>query len=370
MDPGRSAGARLNEEARPERRPGTSGRKPVDSVRKRSPELSAAVEAVVSYYAADSVVGVTAEEARRAAEGICASLESRSEPEVTAADAVLQRRLLNGLRGALIEQWQKRPPEAAAMVECLASFEHVADAIDRRLPMSVNAPSGVEFVAGVAHDLRSPLTSILFLAETMLSGQSGEINDVQRRQLGIVYGAALGLVSVASDIIELVRGGEGLTERRSTLFSVTEVLESVHDIVRPMAEEKGLSVHLFPPAADLRVGYPLALSRVLLNLTSNGIKFTDSGFVEIAVRSTGASRVEFSVRDTGKGYTSDAMDSLYEPFRRSRDGKKYGFSGAGLGLAISRKLVAAMGSDLLVETRPVWGTRFYFELEMPAGDDI
>ncbi|MCI0433642.1 MAG: HAMP domain-containing histidine kinase, partial [Gemmatimonadetes bacterium] len=227
-------------------------------------------------------------------------------------------------------------------------------------------PSGVEFVAGVAHDLRSPLTSILFLAETLLSGQSGQVNDVQKRQLGIIYGAALGLVSVASDIIELVRGGEGLTELRPTLFSVTEILQSVHDIVRPMAEEKGLGVHLFPPAEDLRLGYPLALSRVLLNLTTNGLKFTDSGFVEISVRSAGESRAEFSVRDTGRGYSPEAMGTLYEPFRPSRDGKKYGFSGAGLGLAISKKLVGAMGSRLEAETRPGWGTRFYFELELPV----
>ncbi len=171
---------------------------------------------------------------------------------------------------------------------------------------------------------------------------------------------------MASDIIELVRGGDGLTEREPILFSVTEILESVHDIVRPMAEEKGLGVHLFPPALDQRYGYPLALSRVLLNLTTNGLKYTDSGFVEISVRATGPSRLEFSVRDTGKGYGPEALETLYEPFRRT-GGRNFGFSGTGLGLAISRKLVAAMGSTLEVETRPRWGTRFYFEVELTPG---
>ncbi len=231
-------------------------------------------------------------------------------------------------------------------------------------------PTGLEFVAGVAHDLRSPLTSILFLAETLHSEQSGEINAVQRRQLGIIYSAALGLVSVASDIIELARGGNGLTEHRPIPFSVTEIMESVRDIVRPMAEEKGLHVQLFPPAMDQRSGFPLALSRVLLNLTTNGLKFTDTGFVEIWCRDTAPTRVEFSVRDTGKGYTPDAIDHLYQPFRCSRDGQHYGFSGTGLGLAISRKLVEAMGSTLEVETRPRWGTRFFFELELPAGGAV
>ena len=334
----------------------------------RSDDLRAGVDVVVRRYAEDPVNGVTPEQVRRAAESIANAIENGTEPVVSATDAALQRRLLDSLRGALIDVWSHSSPDSADILELLSSLERIAAAIERRLPISSSAPSGVEFVAGVAHDLRSPLTSILFLAETLLSGQSGEVNDTQRRQLGIVYGAALGLVSVASDIIELIRGGEGLTERKTALFSVTEVLQSVNDIVRPMAEQKGITVHLFPPADDLRTGYPLALSRVLLNLTTNGLKFTDSGFVEIAVRSAGHQRVEFSVRDTGKGYSPEAMDSLYEPFRRSRDGKKYGFSGAGLGLAISRKLVTAMGSELQVETRPGWGTRFFFELDMPPGE--
>lgn len=334
----------------------------------RNDDLRAAVDVVVRRYALDPVNGVTPEQVRRAAESIADAIENGTEPVVNATDAALQRRLLDSLRGALIDVWSHGSPDSRDILELLSSLERIAAAIERRLPISSSAPSGVEFVAGVAHDLRSPLTSILFLAETLLSGQSGEVNDTQRRQLGIVYGAALGLVSVASDIIELIRGGEGLTERKTALFSVTEVLQSVNDIVRPMAEQKGITVHLFPPADDLRTGYPLALSRVLLNLTTNGLKFTDSGFVEIAVRSAGHQRVEFSVRDTGKGYSPEAMDSLYEPFRRSRDGKKYGFSGAGLGLAISRKLVTAMGSELQVETRPGWGTRFFFELDMPPGE--
>jgi signal transduction histidine kinase len=306
-------------------------------------------------------------ELRAAVLALARSIQGEEEPGTTVADAAVLRRLLAGLRAEVVECWRNASPvpAAAEVLDVAAAFDRVAAALDRRFPSFAGAPGGVEFVAGVAHDLRSPLTSILFLAETLLSGQSGEVNDVQRRQLGIIYGAALGLVSVASDIIELVRGGDGLTERKPALFSVTEILQSVHDIVRPMAEEKGLGVHLFPPAVDLRMGYPLALSRVLLNLTTNGLKFTDSGFVEIAVRAMGPARVEFSVRDTGKGYSTDVMDTLYEPFRRSHDGKKYGFSGAGLGLAISRKLVAAMGSTLAVETRPGWGTRFHFELDLP-----
>jgi signal transduction histidine kinase len=303
------------------------------------------------------------------------ALEGATPDAIGDADASLHCDLINGFRLALLRTWTAReePPSGEVVIATLAALQSIEADLrgrDRQRSTVAHLPDGYEFAAGVAHDLRSPLTSILFLAETLLAGQSGEINDTQRRQLGIIYSAALGLVSVASDIIELVRGGDGLTEREPTLFSITEVLESVHDIVRPMAEEKGLGVHLFPPAVDLRYGYPLALSRVLLNLTTNGLKFTDTGFVEIAVRATGPSRLEFSVRDTGKGYTPEALDTLYEPFRRTRGGRdRWGFSGTGLGLAISRKLVGALGSSLQVETRPKWGTRFYFEVDLPPGPD-
>jgi signal transduction histidine kinase len=338
--------------------------------------LAAVIEDVVARAVASGAYGLGPDALRAAALRVISLVDA---PDGTGgigeAEAELLRNLTADLRAELVRSWSGRPvpPAAEQVLATLESLQVLSDDLSRRSGRRTTIgglPDGYEFAAGVAHDLRSPITSILFLAETLLGGQSGEINETQRRQLGIIYSAALSLVTVASDIIELVRGGDGLTEREPTLFSITETLESVHDIVRPMAEEKGLGVHLFPPAMDLRYGHPLALSRVLLNLTTNGLKFTDAGFVEIAVRATGPTRLEFSVRDTGKGYSPEALDTLYEPFRRTRGGRdRWGFSGTGLGLAISRKLVNAMGSSLEVESRPRWGTRFYFEVELPPGPE-
>lgn len=324
-----------------------------------------AVDAVVRSVTREMTAACSVIEARQCLLALAAAIETDGV-ETETPHGPLARRLLERLRAELIRGWSERPPSGPQqMLRTLAAIENLAATLEAAADDPSQVPTGLDFVAGVGHDLRSPLTSILFLAETLHSKQSGEINELQRRQLGIIYSAALGLVSVASDIIELARGGDGLTERQPIPLSITEILESVHDIVRPMAAEKDLHVQLFPPEVDQRLGYPLALSRVLLNLTTNGLKFTDSGFVELSCRATADDRVEFSVRDTGKGYSPDAIDCLYQPFRRSRDGRKFGFSGSGLGLAISRKLVAAMGSTLEVETRPRWGTRFHFELHLP-----
>src|SRR6058998_4114757 len=211
----------------------------------------------------------------------------------------------------------------------------------------------------MAHDLRSPLTSILFLAESLRSGPcSSPITDPQRRQLGLIYSAALCLCTAANDVLELARGGDRLADREPRPFSIVEVFKSVRDMVQPIAEEKGLPLHLKPARPDWRLGHARALSRVLLNLTTNALKFTEQGFVELLCEETSATRVTFAVRDTGPGVNPEALATLFQPFRRARGRHGYCFSGTGLGLAITRKLVEAMHSRLALETRANWGTRF------------
>jgi signal transduction histidine kinase len=279
------------------------------------------------------------------------------------------RRLLELLRAAVVRQWDLEPPGTVdELLELTVAFERVRAALepgdDQSFAERLTGPDGLALVVELAHDLRSPLTSILFLAETLQRARSGPVNDLQRRQLGLVYSAGLGLSTLVSNIMELARGGSRLEDEEPVPFSVTEALEAVKDIVHPMAEEKGLAIRLLPPSGDSRIGHPDALSRVLLNLTTNAIKFTEEGFVEITAVSNGLKTVEFGVRDTGRGIHAEALTTLYQPFRQSRDRSRYAFSGTGLGLALCRKLVGIMGSELKVETRAGWGTRFYFELEL------
>jgi signal transduction histidine kinase len=288
----------------------------------------------------------------------------------------LSRRLVTVVRTCFIERAAALapPPEAAELLAILAAFERVAAQLEpdwaQHLADRLSGPDGLELVVEVAHDLRSPLTSILFLAETLQRGRSGPVNEVQERQLGLVYSAAFGLSAMASDVIELARGGDRLVDLDPIPFSVRDILESVRDIVLPIAEEKALAVRLECPATDFRVGHPVALSRVLLNLTTNALKFTNEGFVEVFVRDVATGRVEFSVRDTGRGIPPHNMATLYEPFRRRQREGEYAFSGSGLGLSICRKLVEAMGSKLEVETAAGQGTRFHFVLDLPVAGHV
>jgi len=275
------------------------------------------------------------------------------------------------VRGAFLERVAPPAPpqDATQLLRVLCAIERVGQRLEpdwaQHLADRLSGPDGLELVVEVAHDLRSPLTSILFLAETLQRGRSGPVNEVQERQLGLVYSAAFGLSAMASDVIELARGGDRLVDLDPIPFSVLDILESVRDIVQPIAEEKSLTVRLTAPVQDFRVGHPVALSRVLLNLTTNALKFTNEGHVEVTGREVGGDRVEFSVRDTGRGIPPQNMATLYEPFRRRQREGEYAFSGSGLGLSICRKLVEAMGSRLEVETAPDQGTRFSFVLDLP-----
>ena len=287
--------------------------------------------------------------------------------------SIVGRRLLELLTANVVRA--PRQGTADETLDLLRGLEEVRAAIEPNwgqfFASRLAGPGGLELVVELAHDLRSPLTSILFLAETLQRGQSGDVNEVQRRQLRLIYSAALGLSTLASDALELAREGDRLVDPESAPFSVTEIFNSVRDIVRPMAEEKGLTIRLLPPDTDHRLGHPIALSRVLLNLTTNALKFTEEGFVELVAQARGLGSLEFSVRDTGHGINAEALPSLYQPFRRSRSHRGgYCFSGTGLGLAICRRLVEAMGGELEVESRPSWGTRFHFALELPPATPL
>jgi signal transduction histidine kinase len=254
------------------------------------------------------------------------------------------------------------------MLGNLGGIDQLREAVEPdarwQLGAQLAQPGGLDLMVEIAHDLRSPLTSILFLSETLHNGLSGEVNELQRRQLALIYSAALGLSGLVSNSIELAAGGERLADCEPSSFSIVETLQALQSMVGPMAEEKELALQVRSEAFDHRLGHPVALSRVLLNLTCNALKFTEQGFVQITALAKHDNRVEFSVRDTGPGIDPQAIDRLYQPFHRSWPGAGFTFSGTGLGLAITRNLIAAMGSELQVETGS-WGTRFHFEVELP-----
>jgi len=281
------------------------------------------------------------------------------------------RHLLDNVRRSfleLIRSVEERVP-IKEVVRVLDAIEQVQRVVDRdslqNFRQQAGGSSGMELLIEVAHDLRSPLTSILFLAETMRSGRT-PLDATRERQLKLIYSAAFELSSLANDLTELAQGGDQLLEREPVAFAVGSLLNSVADIVHPIAEEKGLEVRLFPAGAAHRVGHPAALGRVLLNLVTNALRCTDVGFVEVTAKDLSPTRMEFSVRDSGPGVPDDIVTSLFQPFDPLKIARSRSFSSSGLGLAICRRLVSTMGGDLRVKSAEGRGSCFYFQLDLPA----
>jgi signal transduction histidine kinase len=305
----------------------------------------------------------------------CACSTGEHDSDANGATMTLRRKLLDAVRSAVVTRWTRCAPDATQMVETLKQLERAQKACvpmqEQCFAAELADRGGLDLVVEVAHDMRSPLTSILFLSEVLHRGQSGNLSELQRRQIGIIYSAALGLVGMASDTIEMAKGGRRLPWPDPRPFSVNDVLQAVRDLVRPTAEEKQLELKIEALDTDRRIGYPIPLSRVLLNLATNALKFTQHGSVSIAACSMGGSRVQFSVKDTGPGIPDHVADSLYQPFRAEPKRESgYYFSGTGLGLAICRQLVQAMRGDFRVETSAQNGTSFIFELDLPPADPL
>ena len=323
------------------------------------------------------------------AEGYLGTLRGKLESILMGADAEPIRQwlsaspmfppLMDALARELIEIGRSEPdaavPTMAALhAWCAARGSSAAPAPSpaersEDLRARMRGADAFELLVEVAHDFRSPLTSILFLAEALRDGASGPVTDAQRSQLGLIYSAALGLASIASDIMDLARKEQDLIGGEPEPFALIDVFQRVERTVRPLVEEKHLQLRVVVPERWHASGHPHALSRILLNLTTNALKFTDEGGVELGVRPLPHGRMEFYVQDTGRGISPEQQRDLFQPFRRRAGGGSQGghyFSSSGIGLSIARRLLKAMGSDLVLDSSDERGTRFSFVL--PASD--
>lgn len=308
----------------------------------------------------------------RVCAGVREALDGR-RPTVGDSQALLPLRpLLDALRRGVLARCDEAGDGdglGAELVPLLRALELVHGTLEedsaQRFAERMAEGDAMNLVVEVAHDMRSPLGSILFLVERLRRAQSGPVNGVQERQLGLIYSAAFGLSTLASDVMELARGGDRLVHGDPIPFSAQEIFQQVHDIVVPMAEEKRLELRTEPLEGDWRIGYPQALQRTLLNLVTNSLKFTNEGSVTLSARPVDRSRVEFAVTDTGRGIPPHVLATLFDPFRRRQRPGDYAFSSAGLGLAICRKLISGMGAQLSVESELEAGTRFSFTVELP-----
>ncbi len=279
-------------------------------------------------------------------------------------------RLLGAIRRSLLEQWRRKDPivDQDGVLALLHSIDLLAEvpATEGSERPMVEADT-FRLVAEVAHDLRSPLTSILFLSEALRNGQSGSLTELQQRQIGLIYAAALGLAGVTNDLMTIAQQQTSGQLDEAVAFSLHDTFEAVREMVAPKAEMKRIELRFGVHCSGHRHGHPGPLGRVLLNLTTNAIRFTpEEGSVEVLANPVARDTVEISVRDTGEGIPPEQIAQLYQPFQKSQGREGFFFAPSGLGLSIVRRLLEAMDSELTLESKVGEGTRFSFVLNLPT----
>ncbi|NTU42612.1 MAG: PAS domain S-box protein, partial [Nitrospirales bacterium] len=216
------------------------------------------------------------------------------------------------------------------------------------------------FIASMSHELRTPLNNIIGFTGIMLQGMAGELNEEQRKQLTIVKEGSLHLLSLINDIIDISKIEAGKVDLYIREFDLSELVREVSGGFAGEAQKKGVEIIVHTPETLVIESDKRRTRQILMNLTDNAVKFTDSGKIEVSltVRDGG---VDVSVSDTGIGIKMEDLGRLFCAFSQvvSVDRPK---EGTGLGLYLSRKIAHLLGGEITVRSELGKGSVFTLSL--------
>ncbi|PID57053.1 hybrid sensor histidine kinase/response regulator [candidate division KSB3 bacterium] len=223
------------------------------------------------------------------------------------------------------------------------------------------------FFANISHELRTPMNSILGFAQ--LLSRDASLNDAQREKLGIVTRSGEHLLSLISDVLDMSKIEAGRLSVTLQSFDLWQTLTTIDEMMHIRAENKGIELRVIREAhvPQYITSDEKKLRQVLLNLLSNGIKFTQEGGVELRVKLLDSpeaftARILFEIEDSGVGIAPEEMKTIFDPFGRTQYSHHH-TEGAGLGLAISREFAQLMGGDIHVSSIPGKGSLFSFDIQ-------
>jgi signal transduction histidine kinase len=220
-----------------------------------------------------------------------------------------------------------------------------------------------QFLSRMSHELRTPLNAILGFSQLL------EMDQLTPEQLDGVHQIRKGgrhLLDLINEVLDISRIEAGGLSLSLEPVPVAKTLTEAVDLIRPLVDQRGIRIEAPAEVGDdpcVRADRQ-RLSQVLLNLLSNAVKYNrEEGTVTVAWDETGRSRLRIAVRDTGQGIPPEAMERLFAPFDRL-GAEQSGEEGTGLGLALTKTLVEAMGGTIGVDSTVGVGSTFWVELEL------
>ena len=225
-----------------------------------------------------------------------------------------------------------------------------------------------EFLAAVSHEIRTPMNGIIGMTQLLLDTRLGRR---QRDYAQAVLGSASDLMTIIDDILDISKLEAGRMDIEMVPLSLSDIVAGVVDLLTPRAREKGIGIgHFVAPILERPLlGDPTRLRQILINLTANAVKFTESG--EVAVEALagdiadGRITLSLEVSDTGIGIPADAREHLFAKFVQGDGSIARRYGGTGLGLAISKELAELMGGRIAVDSIAGGGSRFTVTVSLP-----